>query len=96
MTKAISFAVAGLSSHGGGGARRPRAHVLSSLVGLVVIGASGFVFRGVSHFPSGGAIEDRHRWADTRLARPCRESVEWEAASPALHEACRVRAVTPR
>jgi hypothetical protein len=80
--------VAGLSSLGGGGARRPVALVLSSVFALTVIGASGFVFRGLTHFPSGGSLEERHRWADLRLARPYREAVAWAAASPAVREAC--------
>lgn len=80
--------VAGLSSIGGGGARRPAALVLSSLFALGVVGVSGFAFRGLTHFPSGGSIEDRHRWASLRLARPYREAVAWAAMSPAVREAC--------
>ncbi|HYN41434.1 MAG TPA: hypothetical protein VE129_06640 [Thermoanaerobaculia bacterium] len=79
---------AGLTSLGGGGARRPVALVLSSLFALAVVGVSGFGFRGLTHFPSRGSIEERHRWAGMRLDRPYREVVAWAAASPAVQEAC--------
>ncbi len=80
--------VAGLSSIGGGGARRPVALVLSALLSLAVIGVSGFAFRGLTHFPANGTLEERHRWAELRLARPYREAVAWVAAAPTVREAC--------
>ena len=80
--------VAGIAALGGGGARRPVVLVVSSLFALAVVGVSGFVFRGMTYFPSGGSLEDRHRWAELRLARPYREAVAWVAAAPAVHEAC--------
>jgi hypothetical protein len=79
---------AGLTSLGGGGARRPGVLVLSSLLALAVVGVSGFGFRGLTHFPSRGSIEERDRWAAMRLDRPYREAVAWAAASPAVREAC--------
>jgi hypothetical protein len=79
---------AGLTSLGGGGARRPGVLVLSSLFALAVIGVSGFGFRGLTYFPSGGSIEERHRWAAMRLDRPYREVVAWAAAAPGIREAC--------
>lgn len=79
---------AGLSSLGGGGARRPVALVLSALFALGVVGVSGLAFRGLTHFPSGGSIEQRHRWAGLRLGRPYDEAVAWAAAAPAVREAC--------
>jgi hypothetical protein len=79
---------AGLASLRGGGARRPVALVVSALFAVAVIGVSGFVFRVVTHFPSGGSLEERHRWAEMRLDRPYREAVGWASAAPALHDAC--------
>ena len=80
--------VAGLSSLGGGGARRPVALVLSSVFALIVIGASGFAFRGLTHFPSAGSLEERDRWAVVTLGRPYREAVAWASAAPGVREAC--------
>jgi hypothetical protein len=80
--------VAGLAALGGGGARRPAMLVVSSLFAVAAIGATGFVFRGMTYFPSGGSLEDRNRWAELRLARPYREAVAWAAAAPAVQEAC--------
>ena len=79
---------AGLASLRGGGARRPVALVVSALFAVGVIGVSGFVFRVVTHFPSGGSLEERHRWAEMRLDRPYREAVRWASSAPALHDAC--------
>ena len=78
---------AGLASLGGAGARRPVALVVSSLFAIGVIAVSGFVFRGLTHFPSGGSLEERHRWAEMRLDRPYRAVAVWVAASSALREA---------
>lgn len=78
---------AGLASLGGAGARRPVALVVSSLFAIGVIAVSGFVFRGPTHFPSGGSVEERHRWAEMRLDRPYRAVAAWVAASPAVREA---------
>lgn len=78
--------VAGLAALGGGGARRPVALVVSSLLAIGVIAVSGFAFRGLTHFPSGGSLEERHRWAEMRLDRPYRAVAVWVAASPALRE----------
>ena len=80
--------VAGLTSFGGGRARRPGALVLSSLFAVAVVGASAFAFRGVSSFPSGGTLEARHRWAEMRLRRPYRAVVAWAAAAPVVRDAC--------
>jgi hypothetical protein len=80
--------VAGLTSFGGGGARRPGALVLSSLLAVAVVGASAFAFRGVNGFPSGGTLEERHRWAEMRLRRPYGALAAWVAAAPAVREAC--------
>ncbi len=79
---------AAATSVGGGGARRPVALAVSALFALGVVGVSGFAFRGLTHFPSGGSLEERHRWADLRLDRPYREVVAWAAASSAVREAC--------
>ncbi|MFN7990467.1 MAG: hypothetical protein U0529_23560 [Thermoanaerobaculia bacterium] len=79
---------AGLASIGGAGARRPVALVFAALFGLLVVGVSGFAFRGLSFFPSSGSLEERHRWAEMRLDRPYREAVAWAAASGAVREAC--------
>ena len=78
----------GLAAVGGGGARRPVALVLASLFGILVVGVSGFAFRGLSFFPSSGSLEERHRWAEMRLDRPYREAVAWAAASEAVRGAC--------
>ena len=77
---------AGLAALGGVGARRPVALVVASLFAIVVIAVSGFAFRGLTSFPSGGSLEERHRWAEMRLRRPYRASAAWVAASPALRE----------
>ena len=79
---------AGLASIRGGGARRPVALVVSALLAVAVIGVSGFVFQVVTHFPAGGSLEERHRWAETRLDRPYREAVAWASAATALRDAC--------
>lgn len=79
--------VAGLASLGGVGARRPVALVVSSLFAIGVIAVSGFAFRGFTHFPAGGSLEERHRWAEMRLDRPYRAVAVWVAASSALREA---------
>ena len=79
---------AGLAGLAGGGARRPVALVLASLFGILVIGVSGFAFRGLSYFPSSGSLEERHRWAEMRLDRPYREAVAWASASEAVRAAC--------
>jgi len=80
--------VAGLTSLGGGGARRPVTLVLYSLFALCVVGVSGPAFRSLTRFPSAGSLEERHRWAERRLDRPYREAVAWAAAAPGLREAC--------
>lgn len=80
--------VAAATSVGGGGARRPMALAVSALFALGVVAVSGFAFRGLTHFPANGALEERHRWADLRLDRPYREVVAWAAASTAVREAC--------
>ncbi len=79
---------AGLTSFGGGRARRPGALVLSSLFAVAVVGASGLAFRGVSSVPSGGTLEERHRWAEMRLRRPYRAVAAWAAAAPVVREVC--------
>lgn len=79
---------AAATSIGGGGARRPVALAISALFALGVVGVSGFAFRGLTHFPAGGSLEERDRWADLRLDRPYREVVAWAAASSAVREAC--------
>lgn len=79
---------AGLAALFGGGARRPVALVLASLFGILVVGVSGFAFRGLSFFPESGSLEERHRWAELRLDRPYREAVAWAAASEAVRAAC--------
>lgn len=79
---------AGLASLAGGGARRPAALLLASLFGILVVGVSGFAFRGLSYFPSSGSLEERHRWAEMRLDRPYREAVAWAGASEAVRAAC--------
>lgn len=80
--------VAGLTSPGGGGTRRPVALLLASLFAVAVVGASGFAFRGPTYFPAAASIEDRDHWARRRLGRPYVEAVAWAAASPAVREAC--------
>ena len=79
---------AGLGSIGGRGARRPVALVFAALLALVLVAFSGFALRGVTHFPAGGTLEERHRWAELRLERPYMEAVAWAAVAPALREAC--------
>ena len=79
---------AGLARLAGGGARRPVALVVASLFGILVVGASGFAFRGLTYFPSSGSLEQRHRWAERWLDRPYREAVAWASASEAVREAC--------
>lgn len=80
--------VAGLASLEGAGARRPAALLLSSLFGLLVVGVSGFAFRGPTHFPARGSLEARDRWGGWKLGRPYRAAVDWAAAAPAVREAC--------
>ena len=78
---------AGLAAIRGGGARRPVALVVAGLLAILVVGVSGFAFRGLSFFPKDGTLEERHRWAEMRLDRPYRETVAWAAASAAVRDA---------
>lgn len=93
----IRFVVGGLAGfglaaallpQGGGGGRRSVALVVTALFALAAVGLSGPAFRGMTRFPGGGSLEERHRWAEARLGRPYREAVAWAASAPAVREAC--------